>query len=74
MAVPKEVSEKVRAIIKEMKKEKEIPADKMYEIAYGTAWKEFYSGKNANSVLENLKIAQFFDNEGLFLIADKFDK
>jgi hypothetical protein len=76
--VPHKVDEIADAIVYNMKKnKKKISKEKMYDIAYGTAWKQYYKKhpkKKASEILENLKIAQFFDDANLFSIADKIER
>jgi len=83
--VPHRVDEIADSILKSMKKgKKKMSEEKMYDIAYGTAWKTYYEEnpgaeekrkkKSDDQSLDNLKIAQMLDDINLFSLADKFEK
>jgi hypothetical protein len=82
--VPHRVDEIADAILEKLKKstKKKLSKEKMYDLAYGTAWKAYYrenpsskkkKEKKSNNTIENLKIAQFLDGLQLFDLADSFD-
>lgn len=81
--VPHRVDEIADSIMKSMK-DKKLPKEKQYDIAYGTAWKQYYKenpkakesrkNKKASDILSDLKLAQKLDDLGLFNIADNFDE
>lgn len=79
--VPFRVDEIADAIIKSMKKrKKKLSEDKMYDIAYGTAWNQYYKekknkkSKSAQEIYDNLKLAQMLDDLNLFHMADQLDQ
>lgn len=86
--VPHKVDEIADAIVENMKKsKKKISEEKMNDIAYGTAWKQYYKEnpgakekrkdkkkKKASDLINNLRIAQLFDEIGLPSFADLYDK
>lgn len=81
--VPHRVDEIADAILERMKKsKKKLSKEKMYDIAYGTAWKTYYKEnpkaknsreKKSEEIIENTKFAQIFDALELYDIADFFD-
>jgi hypothetical protein len=82
--VPHRVDEIADAILERMKKsKKKLSKERMYDIAYGTAWKTYYKEnpaakkkrmmKKSEEILENLKLAQSFDDRFMFNIADTID-
>jgi len=83
--VPHRVDEIADSILAGMKSRKtKMPKEKQYDIAYGTAWKQYYKEnpkakfkskqKKAQDILENLKLAQNLDECGFFQVADKVDQ
>ena len=83
--VPHRVDEVADAIVEKMKKsKKKMSEEKMYDIAYGTAWKQFYKEnpgsekkrkekKKTSEVVNYLKVAQLFDDLGLPHYADLYN-
>jgi hypothetical protein len=76
--VPQRVDEIADAILGKMKKsDNKMSEEKMYDIAYGTAWKTYYKEnpdardkQSSSDSLLNIKIAQFLDGLGLYKLAD----
>lgn len=78
--VPHKVDEIADAIIKQMKKDKKnISEEKMYDIAYGTAWKTYYKQnpkdkakreKKSDEMLDNVRIAEMLDSIAYYDLAD----
>jgi hypothetical protein len=78
--VPHKVDEIADAIIMQMKKDKKkISEEKMYDIAYGTAWKTYYKEhpeakskrkKKSEETLDNLRIAEILDSINYYALAD----
>jgi hypothetical protein len=82
--VPHRVDEIADSILKTMKKsKKKMSEKKMYDIAYGTAWKTYYKEnpgakkkrheKKSSEVLNELRIAQALDDNSMHHIADVYD-
>jgi hypothetical protein len=81
--VPHRVDEIADSIMKSMKDNKSKLSEKRkYDIAYGTAWKQYYKEnpdakkerkKKSSNILGDLKIAQELDDCGFFFIADSLD-
>ncbi len=76
--VPHRVDEIADSILERMKKsKKKISEEKMYDIAYGTAWKTYYKEnpkakkerKSAEDI-EDIKVADFLDSLSLYKLAD----
>jgi hypothetical protein len=59
-------------------KDKNMSKEKMYDIAYGTAWKEYYKEnpdvKKRSSVVKSLVTAQQLDDVQLYGMADQLDR
>ncbi len=77
--VPHRVDEIADAILERMKKsKKKMSEEKMYDIAYGTAWKTYYKEnpkakkdkKEASEEIDDIKIANFLDSLNLYKLAD----
>lgn len=70
--VPHKVDEIADAILNSIKNKK-IPKKKKYDIAYGTAWKEYKKQKNTQSdiIFNYIKLANKLDDLGFFKISDK---
>lgn len=78
--VPHRVDEIADSIMESMKKRKsKLSKERQYDIAYGTAWKQYYKEnpkskhKKKSDVLVNLKLAQILDDHQLYNFADLFD-
>lgn len=77
--VPHEVDEIADAIMERLRKDKKnLSEDRMYDIAYGTAWTQYkkkHPGYKKKSSSENhLIFAQYLDDLGYYDLADVFDK
>lgn len=73
--VPHEVDEIADAIMARMRKDKKnLSEDRMYDIAYGTAWTQYKKKhpehKKKSSSVSNLKLAQYLDELGYYDLAD----
>jgi hypothetical protein len=83
--VPHRVDEIADSIIEGMKEKKsKLSKERSYDIAYGTAWKQYYKenprakdkhkNKKSSEILANLKLAQNLDDFSFFNIADRLDE
>lgn len=73
--VPHEVDEIADAIMARMRKDKKnMSEDRMYDIAYGTAWSQYKKKhpeyKKKSSATSVLKLAQYLDDLGYYDLAD----
>jgi len=82
--VPHRVDEIADAIVEKMKKDKKnLSKEKMYDIAYGTAWKTYYKEnpkakknreKKSEEILANLRMAEVLDSLSYYSWADLFQE
>lgn len=82
--VPHRVDEIADSILKRLKKDKQMSEDKMYSIAYGTAWKQYRKenpksnkgkkSKKTSEALLHIRLAETFDSIGEYRLADLFTK
>jgi len=82
--VPHRVDEIADSILERLKKDKKMSEDKMYSIAYGTAWKQYRKenpksnkgkkSKKTSGALLQIRLASLFDSIGEYRLADLFSK